>query len=61
MPGVKLLACQVVGKAEAHGLEIAGCESGTPGDAREHAGTDLLSIVKRPHELGPAGSFENAM
>jgi hypothetical protein len=61
VPGVKLLVCQVVGKAEARGLEIAGCEFGIPGDARKHARTDLLSIVKRPRKLGPTGSFEDAM
>jgi hypothetical protein len=44
-----------------HRSEILACQSGTAGNPRQHAGTDLLALMEAKHEIRPTRPSQNPM
>jgi hypothetical protein len=44
-----------------HRSEILACQSGTAGNPRQHAGTDLLALMEGKHEIRPTRPSQSPM
>ncbi len=42
-------------------LQVVGAKAGSPADAGEPPGADLLAIMKREHEVRPAVALKDAV